>query len=129
MSETVKVELNMSNLNMLSAFSPTEELKARMKKNYDMLKEKAKENWCVDVNSAEYKEMIKMRTWVSSDPAMADKIYQTNQITSQVINMKVVEELTKEEIESIIKRIDGAYYPNNELIIMNEALKIFGEVR
>lgn len=128
MSETVKVELTMSNLNMLSGFSHEEEMKEHLKKNLVMLKGKAKENFGVDVDSAEYKEMIRMRTWVSSDPVVADKIYKTNQITSQIIDMRVVEEFTRKEIESLIKDIDGKYFPNDEVVILKEALRKFDEV-
>ena len=129
MAETVKVELGLGNLDMLSAFAPTDEMKARLSKSLTMLKEKARENWGIEIDSNEYKDMIRMRTWVSSDPVMAEKIGQANQITSQVINMQVVEEFTREEIETIIKGIEGKYFPNNELLIMQGALKKLDEAK
>lgn len=107
----------------LSAYASTAEMKERMKKAQIMLKQKAHENWGVDVDGAEWKEMIKMRTWVSRDPKMAEQIRRANNVTRQVMGMTVEMELNKEEIEGLIISIDGKYFPNNELIILKKALQ------
>ena len=122
MEEKMKVSLTISNLNMISAFAPTTELKERLKNAHQMLKQKAQEHFGVDYDGSEFEEMIKMRTWVSRDPEMAERIRQANHITSQVLGMTVTMEFTKEEIEALITSIDGKYFPNEELTILKSAL-------
>ncbi len=107
MSKTAKANLNIFNLEFLSAFASSTELKDRMKKAELMLKQKAKENWGVEVGSDNWKEMIKMRTWVSRDPKMAEQIRQGNDISRLVSGMVVVIDLTKDEIEGLMNRIEG----------------------
>jgi len=125
MTEKVKLSLNMHNLEFLSAFSSSPELKARLKNDLIMLKQKARENWGVDVDSQEYKEMWKMTHWVSSDPAMAEKIRRAVDITTQVKGMSVEIELAREEVEDLIKSVEGKYFPNDELPILKKALETF----
>ena len=107
MSKTAKANLNIFNLEFLSAFASSTELKDKMEKAELMLKQKAKENWGVEIGSDNWKEMIKMRTWVSRDPKMAEQIRQANDISRLVSGMVVEMDLTKDEIEGLLNRIEG----------------------
>lgn len=106
MPKTAKAKLNMFDLEFLSAFASSTELKERMKKAELMLKQKAKENWDVEVGSDNWKEMIKMRTWVSRDPKIAEQIRQANDISRLVSGMVVEMDLTKDELEGLMNRIE-----------------------
>jgi len=107
MSKTAKANLNIFDLEFLSAFASSPELKERMKKAELMLKQKAKENWDVEVGSDNWKEIIKMRTWVSRDPKIAEQIRQANDISRLVSGMVVEMDLTKDELEGLMNRIEG----------------------
>ena len=111
-----QANLNIWDLDFISGFAEgfSEELSKRMKDAREMLKGKALENWNVDVDSERFKEeIVKPRTWVSSDPKMAEVIRRAREIDRAINGMVVVIDLTKEELEYLINRLQGFLPPEN----------------
>ena len=122
-SATTRVAFTMHNCDFLTGFAPTPELKASFKSAHEMLRGRVHQNWGMEVGSDEYREMWQMTHWVSSDPAMAEKIHHAVKVTREISGMTAEIELTRREIQDLIKAVDGKYFPNEELPVLQKALQ------
>lgn len=93
-----EVSFDIEDLRFLGALAKSEELKERFKRAEKMLNQKILDNLGVDVDSKEFKELIKLRTLISSDPETAEKIHQAREAYNKVYGTRVVMEFTREEL-------------------------------
>lgn len=90
---------------MLGAFAKSEELKELFEKTKNTHKQKILDMYGIDIDSEEFKKLIKLRTLRSSDPKMMEDIRRSKEVYSKVYGTKVVMEFTREELESLRKSI------------------------
>ena len=100
-----RVSFDIEDLDMLGAFAKSEELKELLEKTKNTHKQKILDMYGIDVDSEEFKKLIKLRTLRSSDPKMAEDIRRSREVYSKVYGTKVVMEFTREELESLRKSI------------------------
>ncbi len=106
-----EVSFDIEDLKFLKAFIKPEELKERFEKAIETHKQKIMKITGIDVDSQEFKDLIKLRTLRSSDPEMAEKIRQSKEAYSKVYGTKVVMEFTSEELAIIRESIKGSQGP------------------
>ena len=104
-----EVSFDIEDLDFLGAFAKSEELKERFEKAKNMQKQKILDIFGIDVDSEEFKKLIKFRTLSSSDPKMVENIRRSREVYSKVYGTKVVVEFTREELESLRKSIEGLH--------------------
>jgi hypothetical protein len=100
-----KVSFDIADLGMLGAFAKSEELKELFEKTKNTHKQKILDMYGIDIDSEEFKKLIKLRTLRSSDPKMMEDIRRSKEVYSKVYGTKVVMEFTREELESLRKSI------------------------
>ena len=105
------MSFDIEDLKFISALVKPEELKERFEKAVEMHKQKIMDITGIDVDSQEFKNLIKLRTLRSSDPEMAEKIRQSKEAYSKVYGTKVVMEFTSEELAIIRESIKGSQGP------------------
>jgi len=92
---------------MLGAFAKSEQLKKLLEKTKNTHKKKILDMFGIDVDSEEFKKLMKLRTLRSSDPKMAEDIRRSREAYSKVYGTKVVIEFTGEELRILRKSIEG----------------------
>ena len=102
-----KVSFDIEDLGMLGAFAKSEELKELLEKAKNTHKQKILDMFGIDVDSEEFKKLIKLRTLSSSDPQMRADIRRSREVYSKVYGTKVVLEFTRGELESLRNSIKG----------------------
>lgn len=95
--------LNLSDLSLRGLVNLPQEMEEKIKSAKDMLKSKALEICGVAPDSDEFKDIARMQTLVSSDPATAELIRQAKQKYSCVYGLKVNMSFTRKEIEVIVE--------------------------
>jgi len=106
-----EVAFDIEDLKFLGALVKPEELKERFEEAVEMQKQKIMNVTGIDVDSQEFKDLIKLRTLRSSDPEMAEKIRQSKEAYNKVYGTKVVMEFTSEELAIIRESIKGSRGP------------------
>ena len=104
-----EVSFDIEDLKFLRAFVTPEELKERFEKAVEMHKQKIMNITGIDVDSQEFKNLIKLRTLRSSDPEMPEKIRQSKEAYNKVYGTKVVMEFTSEELAIIRESIKHSH--------------------
>jgi hypothetical protein len=102
-----EVSFDISDLGLLGGLAPSEELKERFNDARKMLKQKILENWRGDVDSQDYKEMIKLRTLVSPDIETSERIFQAKETYKHVLGTVAVLDFDKGELEGLVGCIKG----------------------
>lgn len=110
-SETNKASFSVEDLEWLAVLAPSEELKERFRNAKNMLKQKILEHWKVDIDSKEFKDLIKLRTLVSSDPKMSEKISLARKIYNQVYGTVVTLDFNNDELKALIDSTKGMCGP------------------
>ena len=102
-----EVSFDIEDLNMLGAFAKSEQLKELLEKTKNTHKKKILDMFGVDVDSEDFKKLMKLRTLLSSDPKMVEDIRRSREVYSKVYSTKVVMEFTGEELRILRKSIEG----------------------
>lgn|GEM_PF-3425023 len=100
-----EVSLDIEDLRFLGALVKPEELKERLKKAEKTHRQKILDVLGIDVDSKEFKDLLKLRTLRSSDPEMAEKIHQAKEAYNKVYGTRVVLKFTREELEILRESI------------------------
>ncbi len=106
-----ELSLNLSDLDLISLASLPPEIRDRIKDAENMLKDKALKVCGVAPGSDEFKDIVRLKTLVSSDPKTAELISQAKQKYSCVYGLKVNMSFTRKEIEEIIESSKSACGP------------------
>ena len=106
-----EVPFDIEDLRFLGALAKSEELKERFKKAEKIHKQKILDTLGIDVDSKEFKELIKLRTLRSSDPETAEKIQQAIETYNKVYGTRVVMKFARQELEILRESIKLSHGP------------------
>jgi hypothetical protein len=98
----IELSFNLEELGLLSIFAPPGELTERVENARKMLKQKMLETVGIELGSKEFKDMIRLRTLVSSDPETSRLIRNAKETYSRIYGMSVTMNFTEEQIKNII---------------------------
>jgi hypothetical protein len=101
--DRIKLFFNLSDLEFLGLVKLSSEMSDRIKSIRNMLNDKALQICGVAPGSDEFKDIARLQTLVSSDPATAELIRQAKQKYSCVYGLKVNMSFTRKEIEAVVE--------------------------